>query len=143
MNDGHFAGEELSTELTAPYWTALRADRFALQRCRDCARFQHYPRLICSSCGGSDLIFDEASGRGIVVAATTLHRASVPALAQHLPSVLVLVRWDEGPASLARWEGAVPGTTRTNGSGLQGVSVGIDYPGTRTSGLLTVGEVRR
>lgn len=63
-------------------------------------------------------------------------------LADRLPLLVALVRWDEGPASLALVEG-LRAEVSDNGSGLQGRRVRIEHDRTLVQGLLTVVEETR
>lgn len=143
MSGQELWGAEHATPLSPPYWEALRDGRFVLQLCADCGRFQHYPRRVCRWCGGPDhLEWAEASGTGAIFAAAGHHRSSRPVLADRLPLLVALVRWDEGPASLALVEG-LRAEVSDNGSGLQGRRVRIEHDRTLVQGLLTVVEETR
>lgn len=87
-------------EVTAPWWDATRDGRFVLQRCLSCSQWQHYPRALCTHCGGVDLEYAEASGRGTVDVATEVRRAPRPDL--EVPYVIARVRVSEGPLLLTR-----------------------------------------
>lgn len=75
-----------------------------LQFCTACTRPQHYPRAVCTSCGGCDFTWIEASGGGVVDSYTVVHRAPSPEFAA--PYVIARVRLDEGPIMLTRLVGA-------------------------------------
>ena len=96
--------------VTAPWWDGTREGRFLVQRCNACGHRQHYPRAICTACGGTDLTFDEASGRGRVYSHTTVRRAPHPAF--EVPYVVSLVRLEEGPVLLTNIVGIEPDTVR-------------------------------
>ena len=61
--------------VTQPWWDATRVRRLLIQRCVLCDRLQHYPRALCTSCGGSDLGWIEVSGGGTIDSFTVVHRA--------------------------------------------------------------------
>lgn len=84
----------------ATWWDATRDQTLLVQRCRRCGHHQHYPRMICLACGGTDLSFVAASGRGSVYSFTVVHRAISSAFSP--PYVIALVRLDEGPLMLTR-----------------------------------------
>lgn len=84
----------------AAWWDATRARKLLVQRCRRCGHHQHYPRMLCLACGGTDVSFVEASGRGSVYSFTVVHRAPSPAFSP--PYVIALVRLDEGPLMLTQ-----------------------------------------
>jgi uncharacterized protein len=90
-------------EITAPWWDATRHGVLLLQRCRRCGHLQHYPRAVCTACGGVELGWAAASGEGSLDSYTMIHRSPDPALpAGHL---LARVRLVEGPVLLSRLVG--------------------------------------
>lgn len=124
-------GEVHATELSQPYWKALRAGDFALQRCRSCARRQHYPRVLCRFCGSTVLDWAGASRSGTVVAAVLTHRSSKRALRPQLPYSVVLVRMADGPVLLATTAARAPVPQ-------PGIRVEIDAAETLRRGALVV-----
>jgi len=96
--------------ITQAWWDATRQRRFLVQRCVTCGHRQHYPRNICTSCGGTELTDDEASGRGTIYSHTTVRRAPHRAFAP--PYVVALVRLEEGPVVLSNIVGIEPGEVR-------------------------------
>lgn len=96
--------------VTQPWWDATREGRFLVQRCAACGHRQHYPRSICTACGGTDLTYDEASGRGTITSFTTVRRAPHPAFTP--PYVVALVRLEEGPVLLTNIVGVAPDDVR-------------------------------
>jgi uncharacterized OB-fold protein len=105
------------TEVSAPWWQATREGRLLLQRCRACGGHQHYPRALCTACGGTDLEYVAASGRGIIYSHTTVHRAVSergergPAGLEP-PYAVALVRLEEGPLLLSNVIGCEPAALR-------------------------------
>jgi uncharacterized OB-fold protein len=96
--------------LSQPYWDGCREGELRLQQCADCARFQFYPRIICSHCGGADLHWQAASGRGVLASFTVVERgisAAYPA-----PYVVALVDLDEGPRMMSQIVDPAPGRLR-------------------------------
>jgi uncharacterized OB-fold protein len=89
------------SEVSAPYWHGLKEHRVLMQRCTSCNRLQFYPRSGCRSCGGTELVWDEMSGRGTVYSYTVIHRAPFAAFAKDVPYVYALIALDEGPRVIA------------------------------------------
>lgn len=56
------------------YFERLAAGRFEIQRCAACARHVFYPRVLCPHCGGDQLDWVPASGRGTVYSTTVVRR---------------------------------------------------------------------
>ena len=94
--------------LSAPYWEGAAAGRLLVQRCCDCGKLRHYPRLLCSSCYSTAVEWVEASGRGAIHSWTVAHHAYHPSFAAELPYTLVTVDLEEGVRALGRWRGATP-----------------------------------
>lgn len=61
--------------LSEPFWSAANRSVLAIQRCRSCRRYQHYPQMLCSACGGTDLGFEPVSGRGRIFSWSIVHEA--------------------------------------------------------------------
>jgi len=78
---------------TSPYWDGLRERRLVLQVCLDTGRFQHYPRPTSIFTGSQNLGWQEASGRGRLVAWTQVNKTS--------PHMQGIVELDEGVQILA------------------------------------------
>ena len=97
-----------SSALSAAYWEGAAAGRLVIQRCTDCGRLRHYPRLLCNSCYSNAVEWIEASGRGAIHSWTVAHHAFHPSFASELPYTLVTVDLDEGVRALGRWRGATP-----------------------------------
>lgn len=88
------------TPETKPYWDACQNNAFILQQCRDCSQYQFYPRIMCSHCGGQNMRWATASGKGRVESFTIVHRAITKAYAADAPYVVALVRLQEGPCMM-------------------------------------------
>lgn len=83
------------TELAAPFWEGCRAGELRLQHCAACDRFQFYPRIVCTDCGGSRLAWRAVSGRGRIASFTVVRRGLSPAYPA--PYVVALIDLEEGP----------------------------------------------
>lgn len=77
----------------AEYLAALREGRFVTQRCRSCQRWQFYPRVVCTHCGGQDLEWVAPAGGGTVYSTTVVRRKP----AEGGDYNVALVDLDEGP----------------------------------------------
>lgn len=94
-----------ATAAARAWWDATRDRRLLVQACGACGRLQHHPRAICTGCGGTDALdWVEATGRGVVVSHTVVHRRPEPALSG-APHLLALVRLDEGVTLLTHLVG--------------------------------------
>ena len=79
--------------VTQPWWDATRERRLLVQRCQGCEHLQHYPRALCTSCGGTSLGWVDAAGRGTIDSFTVVHRG-LPGF--EAPYVVARVRLAEG-----------------------------------------------
>jgi len=93
------------TPRMAPFWSAAKRGRFAIQRCSACGA-NYFPATdICSACLGSELVWVPASGRAEVYSFVVMHHVYDPAFGDRVPYVVVDVRLEEGPHVISRLEG--------------------------------------
>lgn len=83
----------------APHVEGLRRGALVLPRCRDCGFVIWYPRTLCPSCGGLDVEWIEAEGRGTVYSCTTVFRAA-GVFEASTPFVIAYVELASGPRIL-------------------------------------------
>ena len=87
---------------TALGLTAQAAEgRFALQRCESCGQVQYPPVDSCRACLAEELLWTAMSGRGELLAHTTLHHSNDSFYRERLPWRLGLTRLEEGPVVVA------------------------------------------
>lgn len=86
---------------SAPFWAGTAEHRLRLQRCTWCGRAVFYPRARCPHCWRDALVWQEATGRGVVASYTVAHRPGHPAFAADAPYVIALVDLEEGPRMLS------------------------------------------
>lgn len=84
------------TKLGRPHWEAARRGKLAIQHCKDCGKYIHYPSSLCENCLSENLEWSEVSGRGTVESFSTVYRAFSPEFRTDLPYTVALVRLDEG-----------------------------------------------
>jgi uncharacterized OB-fold protein len=89
------------TPETAEYWAGCRRHELLIQRCRDCATYQFYPRGLCTACAGRTLEWIPASGHGNVRSFTIVRRAVSAAYSDEVPYVVALIRLEEGPTMMS------------------------------------------
>lgn len=89
--------------VSAPFWDGADRGVLRLQWCRSCQRSHHYPRVMCPFCGGQDLEWRDATGRGVV------HSFAHQPARDGEGTMIVLVDLDEGPRVLATIEGTSDG----------------------------------
>lgn len=79
-----------------PFWDAARERRLVLQHCNRCDKPIHYPRIACPRCGGDDLSWKQASGRGTIYSYTVVRANAPSAFVADMPYVVAVVRLAEG-----------------------------------------------
>ena len=87
------------TELTRPYWDALREGHLVFQRC-GCGHAFLPARRHCPACLQPGPRWERASGRGTLVSWVVYHTAYHPAFESRLPYNVALVELSEGPRLL-------------------------------------------
>ncbi len=92
---------------TSAYWEAARRGELLLQRCRQCRRYQFYPRSHCRYCGGEPA-WERALGRGTVYSYTLVQRPAGPGF--EAPYVVALVDLEEGPRMMTNIVDCPPAT---------------------------------
>lgn len=92
------------SELGDRYWRGCAEGKILFQVCAACGQVQTYPRPLCHACGHKKPEWRESKRRGIVVGATTVHRAPTPEFAELAPYRLVLVDLEEGTRIMAHAE---------------------------------------
>ena len=97
------------TPESAPYWRAAREHRLIIQHCTTCDLNQFYPpRVFCRRCM-SDLEWIDCSGRGTVVASSTVVRAPSPAFQKDAPYSVALIELAEGIRLISHVKGLPAG----------------------------------
>lgn len=84
------------SDATRPFFEGAQAGKLRLLQCSQCATWSYPPATLCSNCGGTDLVWQDASGRGTVYAHGRLARPYHPRHKDRLPLVLAQVDIDEG-----------------------------------------------
>lgn len=81
----------------AGFWRHAKQGQLALQHCRACGAFVHYPSAVCDQCLSTDLDWAVTSGRGTVETFSTVYRAFSEDFAADVPYTVAIVRLEEGP----------------------------------------------
>ena len=92
------------TEVSRPFWEGCKAGELRMQHCSSCDRFQFYPRIVCSDCGGKELEWLPVSGLGVIASFTVVRRGI--SLAYDAPYVVVLIDLAEGVRMMSSLVGA-------------------------------------
>lgn len=87
------------TDLSRPFWDALREGHLVVQRC-NCGHAFLPARRHCPACLEPDPAWERASGKGTLVSWVVYHTAYHPAFEARLPYNVALVQLAEGPRLL-------------------------------------------
>ena len=79
----------------APFWQGAAEGELRIQRCGQCGHHQHYPRKLCTQCGGEPTWL-AASGRGTVYTFTVVRQFGLPPFRDELPYVVAMIELEEG-----------------------------------------------
>jgi len=92
------------TTINRPFWEGCDAQQLKLQRCdhASCREFVYFPRVCCPHCGGGNLTWQLASGRGKIETFTKVHRPQHDSFKDDLPIYFIAVRLQEGPLLFSR-----------------------------------------
>lgn len=101
--------------VSAPFWASGADGVLRVQRCTDCAAWQHPPRELCRKCLGENLEFAPVSGRGSIWSYTINRQAWSAGLP--VPYVIAIVTLDDVPG--------VRMTARIVGSAGENVEIGV------------------
>lgn len=85
------------TELTAPFWAALKERRLAVQRCDGCGAYRFPPEHGCAACASLEATWTPVSGRATLWSWTIGHPPLLPYFAERAPWPVVVVQLEEGP----------------------------------------------
>lgn len=81
---------------TKPFWDACARGELVIQRCGACGKFLWQPRPVCSHCQTPEPEWTKVSGNGVVASWTVMRPPTLPAYAEMVPFVVLLVELDEG-----------------------------------------------
>ena len=94
------------TELSRPFWDALRQGTLTFQRCQACGHAWLPARSECPSCLGDAWQREAATGNARLVSWVVYHQPYHPAFKQRLPYTVAAVQLDEGPRMISNIVGA-------------------------------------
>ena len=108
---------------TQPFWQGCERGELLIQRCANCKKWLWQPRPICSACQTPGPVWTRVSGDGFVASWTVLRPPSLPAFAEKLPYVVLLVELDEGVRLLGFLVDDAGGWLQTDGEA-EGIRMG-------------------
>ena len=81
---------------TQEFWDGVARGELLVQRCASCSKWLWQPRPVCSKCQTLDPQWTQVSGDGHVASWLVMRPPTLPAFADFVPFVIVLVELDEG-----------------------------------------------
>lgn len=87
----------MATEISAPFWNALKERKVQIQQCDDCGHWVFYPRAHCNACFSPHLSWKPISGKGTLLTYTLTRIPTMPEFTDEMPQKLAVVQFDEGP----------------------------------------------
>jgi len=87
----------VATDISAPFWSALRERKVQIQQCDHCGHWVFYPRGHCSACFSPRLSWKPISGKGTLLTYTLTRIPTMPEFTDEMPQKLAVVQFDEGP----------------------------------------------
>ncbi len=108
---------------TQPFWDGCRSRELRIQRCGACGSWLWQPRPICSSCRKPDPVWTRVSGDGTVASWTVMRPPTLPAYADKVPYVILLVQLDEGVRLIGYLVDGAGHLLRTDGVA-EGIEIG-------------------
>ena len=84
------------TEISAPFWEGLKAERLLIQQCNQCNDWVFYPRRHCPQCFAHDLSWRKVSGGATLYSFTVTRIATLPDFADEMPQMLAVIELDQG-----------------------------------------------
>ncbi|MXR37502.1 bifunctional OB-fold nucleic acid binding domain-containing protein/MaoC family dehydratase [Craterilacuibacter sinensis] len=84
------------TDISRPYWDALKQHQIKLQQCNACALWVFFPRSHCPHCLSDALQWREVSGQGKLLTYTVARIPTLPDFADEAPQKLAVVELAEG-----------------------------------------------
>jgi uncharacterized OB-fold protein len=73
------------------FWDAAARGELVIHHCTTCGRFQHPPRPLCSTCGGTELEFTPVSGKGRLWGWTVTHHSVADGFESALPYTCMVI----------------------------------------------------
>ena len=86
----------VATEISAPFWEGLKAERVLIQQCNACSHWVFYPRRHCPACLAHDLSWREVSGGATLYSFTVTRIPTLPDFADEMPQILAVIELDQG-----------------------------------------------
>ena len=118
------------TEISAPFWEGLKAERLLIQQCDQCSHWVFYPRRHCPACFAHELTWREVSGQATLYSFTLTRIPTLPDFADEMPQMLAVIELEQGVRINSNLVG-LDESEVTIGMRLQPVFAEVDAKGNR------------
>ena len=118
------------TEISAPFWEGLKAERLLIQQCNQCSHWVFYPRRHCPQCLAHELTWREVNGEATLYSFTVTRIATLPDFADEMPQMLAVIELAQGVRINTNLVGLDESEVKI-GMRLQPVFAEVDAKGTR------------
>ncbi|MFJ7882757.1 OB-fold domain-containing protein [Pseudomonas sp. NPDC096917] len=118
------------TEISAPFWEGLKAERLLIQQCNQCSDWVFYPRRHCPQCFAHELTWREVNGGASLYSFTVTRIPTLPDFADEMPQILAVIELDQGVRINSNLVGLDESEVKI-GMRLQPVFAEVDAKGTR------------
>jgi len=108
---------------TQAFWDGIARDELLVQRCEGCDAWVWQPRPVCPRCRRPEPPWRAVSGAGCVASWIVLRPPVLPAYADMVPFVVLLVELDEGVRMIGYLVDDDGGLIKTDGEA-EGVAIG-------------------
>ncbi len=108
----------------APFWLAAQRRELTVPRCPRCGHYVWQPAPVCPRCACPDLEWSIVSGDATVLSWTVPHPPVLPAFADLVPFVVLLVQLEEGPRMVGQLVDEEGGLLRTDGRDVPELRIG-------------------
>lgn len=108
---------------TQPFWDGVARGELLIQRCGACQRWLWQPRPICSGCQTPGPTWTRVGGDGKIASWVVMRPPTLPAYADKVPFVVLLVELDEGVRLLGYLVDDAGAMLKTDGAA-EGVAIG-------------------
>ena len=113
------------TEISAPFWEGLKAERLLIQQCNQCSHWVFYPQ-----CLAHELTWREVNGEATLYSFTVTRIATLPDFADEMPQMLAVIELAQGVRINSNLVGLDESEVKI-GMRLQPVFAEVDAKGTR------------
>jgi uncharacterized OB-fold protein len=84
-------------DIDRAFWEACNQERFIIQYCEACSRFQHPPQATCFQCNSANLTWRDVEGRGTIYSYGVIYDTPIAELQPDQPYNCAVIDLDGAP----------------------------------------------